>query len=152
MAKKKAKNSGWDNPTWPHSKSSERKTSNTPMKVGKRNVHQEGVVTRSGISTEKYKNTGSRPGRQYSDTLYFDEHSGKVISSKIYDAKKAAVGNEYPEGCNLAKKDIFEEYPDATVICNTCGFMLEGDTPTIYVDCRKCQDNQIEIKMMKETM
>jgi len=144
----KNKNSGWDNPKWPEASSKKRKTSNTPTKLYDRSNMQKGANTKMGISSDKHQKAEYHDSRAYSDNLP-REHSGKKASSNKYYAKKEAAGNEYPEACNLTKKDIFEEYPDATVICSTCGFMLEGDTPTIYIDCNRCARNEIEIKMMK---
>lgn len=146
------KESYWDNPVYPGSKSPDRLLKNNPDKKGyMRSNYQEGVGEKFNQPLDKYWNTiKNRDSKHKANKSRNFAFSNTERARNRLDARKAGLEQEYPAGCNLTKKDIFEEYPDATIICSSCNFMLKGDTPTIYIDCIQCENNEYEIKTMQK--
>ncbi len=149
---KKKKNKRWDNPVYPDSKSDDRLVKNMPNHVGTQWYYSNGVSSVDiGVSKDKYFDIKENRNKKYevrneSEIVY----SSKERTHNRVNAQKAGMEQEYPASCNLTKKDIFEEYPYATIICSSCNFMLKGDTRTIYIDSKQCQNNEYEIKIMQK--
>lgn len=152
MPKKKGKSEYWDSPVYPPSKSNKRLVRNTPNTVS--HLHNTSVKdvanTKKGADKDKYYTEYESVDRKHYANQDENEFSYRERARNRLEARTAGLEQVYPQACNLTKKDIIEEYPTATIICSSCNFMLEGSSPTIYVDSKQCQNNEYEVKYMQK--